>query len=296
MRHPSPLRYPGGKGILSKFLQDFIELNELSGCNYYEPFAGGAGAALALLNEGVVSEIRLNDADYRVYSLWRSILNETDRFMERIREVPLDIDEWKKQREICAKPSKYKLFDVGFAAFYMNRCNRSGVLTGAGPIGGYQQTGSWRLDVRFNRETLATRVLKLGELREQIRVHNEDAVTFLKRELPSGRGRRNVFVYLDPPYVNKGQRLYLNAYEAEDHKRLSQYVLAQKTLPWVMSYDDSKLVRELYKSCACYNLPIRYSLQDKRDASELVICPPELSKPKFCRISAEVEHPLKAIA
>ena len=45
----SPLRYPGGKSILSPLLGNFIEINNLLDGIYIEPYAGGAGAALKLL-------------------------------------------------------------------------------------------------------------------------------------------------------------------------------------------------------------------------------------------------------
>ncbi len=273
MRHPSPLRYPGGKASLSGFLTKVIDLNGLRGCVYFEPYAGGAGAALKLLDAGVVSDIRINDADERIYAFWRAVLHDSRRFAKCIEEVPLTVSEWRRQKEICSNPDRYDIFDVGFAAFYMNRCNRSGVLDGSGPIGGYGQEGSWKMDARFNRGSLARRVLKLGEKRGRIRAFNEDAVRFLKDSLPGGRGRKNVFVYLDPPYVNNGKRLYLNAYGRRDHVELAKYVLSQRSLPWIMSYDDDELIRDLYGECEVNLLPVRYTLQTKRDARELIISP-----------------------
>lgn len=273
MRHPSPLRYPGGKASLSGFLTKVIDLNGLQGCVYFEPYAGGAGAALKLLDAGVVSDIRINDADRRIYAFWRAVLHDSGRFARCIEEVPLAVSEWRRQKEICSNPDRYDTFDVGFAAFYMNRCNRSGVLDGSGPIGGYGQKGSWKMDARFNRGSLARRVLKLGEKRGHIRAFNKDAVRFLKDELPGGRGRKRVFVYLDPPYVNNGRRLYFNSYGREDHEKLAKYVIAQRSLPWVMSYDDDELIRDLYGECGVNLLPVRYTLQTKRNARELIISP-----------------------
>ncbi len=294
MRYSSPLRYPGGKAILSEFLTDVIDLNDLRGCVYFEPYAGGAGAALSLLKNRVVSEVYLNDADVRIYAFWRAALHHAERFVERIASVALTITEWRRQHEICAHPSKYRLFDVGFAAFYMNRCNRSGVLTGSGPIGGYEQSGAWRMDVRFNREALAERVLRLSRMRRNIHVFQKDAIDFLKATLPRGRGRKRIFVYLDPPYVNNGQQLYLNAYEAEDHRGLAKYLHNQKTPPWIMSYDDSALVRELYQPCKMAMMPIRYTLQTKRSAHELIIAPDNVVVPSACRMGRN-ESPLLEI-
>lgn len=283
-RHVSPLRYPGGKASLAGFLEDVIDLNDLRGCRYFEPYAGGAGAALTLLERNVVDEIHINDADPRVFAFWNAVLGETERFAERALNVPLNMEEWQRQRQVCANPGAHSAFDVGFSAFYMNRCNRSGVLTGAGPIGGLRQTGKWKLDARFSREALAQRIRQVGTRRDRIHLSGKDAIEFLKSSLPSGSARRRVFVYLDPPYVNNGQRLYLNAYKPDDHSEIANYLSAQNVLPWLMSYDDSDLIRELYREHRLFRLPIRYSLQVKKTASELVISPPGMTLPRSVEV------------
>lgn len=279
MRYLSPLRYPGGKASLTGYLGSLIDLNDLRGCSYYEPYAGGAGAALGLLRSEVVSEIFVNDADERIGAFWSAVLDHGNRFVDQIFTIPLTITEWRKQREICSHPEQHDRFDVGFAAFYMNRCNRSGVLTGSGPIGGYEQNGKWRLDVRFSRSGLAERVIALSRLRECIHLSQLDALIFLKKKIPRGGRRSRVFVYLDPPYVNKGQRLYLNSYTERDHASLARHMASQKIMPWLMSYDDTTLVRHLYKNQKIASLPIRYSLQTKRSAEELIIAPHRLTLP-----------------
>jgi DNA adenine methylase len=287
MRYVSPLRYPGGKASLSRFLMDVIDLNNLRGYVYFEPYAGGAGAALTLLRDGVVSRILINDADKRIFAFWQSVLNENERFVSKVLSIPITIEEWYKQREICVTPESHSLFDVGFAAFYMNRCNRSGVLTGAGPIGGYQQDGRWKLGVRFSRESLAERLLTLARVKNAIKVTNLDAIQFLIAYLPSGRQRAKTFVYLDPPYVSNGQRLYLNAYHQSDHANVARYLDRQSILPWIMSYDDTEIIRGLYSRHQISFLPIHYSLQEKRSTKELVIAPHRVSMPQSCKVSGQ---------
>ena len=224
MRYDSPLRYPGGKASLADFLGRVIELNNLSGCSYFEPFAGGAGAALRLLRQNVVSELHLNDRDYRITAFWNAALNEPERFVDAILSVPVSIAEWKRQQRVYLSTDTSKPFDLGFSAFYLNRCNRSGVLSGAAPIGGYGQTGKWRIDARFYRENLAERVLAVSRKREQIHITNMDAITFLVKHLPRGHERKRVLAYLDPPYWSNGNRLYMNFYKDRDHKNLSRYI------------------------------------------------------------------------
>lgn len=286
MKFASPLRYPGGKACLAGFLAETIVLNDLQGCAYYEPYAGGAGAALSLLRDKIVSEVFINDADPRVHAFWHAALTESDRFVERVLTAPLTIPEWHRQQAICQQPGNHAPFDVGFAAFYMNRCNRSGVLTGAGPIGGFEQRGEWRLGVRFSREPLAERIQTLAAMREKIHLTHLDAIDFLKTSLPRGGKRRQVFVYLDPPYVQKGQRLYLNSYVGKNHRQLARYITRQSTLHWLMSYDDAVLVRDLYREEQLSSKPIRYSLQEKRTANELIIAPHHVVLPDACRVQA----------
>ena len=256
-----------------------IELNGLSDCPYFEPFAGGAGAALRLLVDNVVSEIYLNDLDPRVAAFWNAVLGESNRFADKILKVPVTVGEWQKQSEICQRADVGNQFELGFAAFYLNRCNRSGVVTGAAPIGGYDQMGKWKINARFYRDTLAKRVRALASMSERIHVTQMDARDFLVKRLPKGTEKERVFVYLDPPYHGKGSRLYLSSYNDNDHKLLAKYLRGQNRLKWMASYDDSDFIRGLYGSCSISNKSLRYSLHRKREAQELLIAPEHLKRP-----------------
>ncbi|MEJ2746110.1 MAG: DNA adenine methylase [bacterium] len=215
----SPLRYPGGKGLLADYFVNLMTKNDLLGCRYFEPYAGGAGVALGLLSRGEASEIFLNDADYHIYCFWKAVINHNQEFVNRLNSVEVSILEWNRQREVYRNPKKHALREVAFSTFFLNRCNRSGVIAGAGPIGGCEQSGEWRLDARFNKSVLAARILRIGELRERINVQNMDAIDFLKNFLPRGKERANVLVYCDPPYVSAGNRLYLNFYQKNDQAK-----------------------------------------------------------------------------
>ena len=280
MKHDSPLRYPGGKAALAPFLAETIALNGLANCSYFEPFAGGAGAALRLLREGVVSEIHINDLDSCVAAFWRAVLGEPERFADAITSAKLSVPEWERQQQIYREKDIGKPFDLGFATFYLNRCNRSGVLSGAAPIGGYEQAGKWKLDARYYRKRLAERVNEIGQRAEQIHVSNLDARRFLVEKLPRGRARRHVFAYLDPPYWEKGHRLYLNSYASEDHRALARYMRRQKALNWIVSYDDAPAIRTLYEKLTINRLPLRYNLQRAREAQELLIAPNHVRLPE----------------
>jgi len=84
----SPLRYPGGKAKLKPFFAELIKLNKLEGCTYVEPYAGGAGLALSLLNDGLAARVTLNDADPIIFAFWQAVLNDTDALCSLIESSP----------------------------------------------------------------------------------------------------------------------------------------------------------------------------------------------------------------
>ena len=269
IRSASPFRYPGGKAFLYRYLINRVRELKISRRYYAEPFCGGGGAATILLKLNEVDEIHLNDADPKVYSAWRAILDEPRRFEQAVMEAPLDMDTWYKYRAIVDN-SVENSFDLGFATFYLNRTNRSGIVMGSGPIGGYEQKGKWKIDARFNREVLAERVRWLGSMKERIILTQEDALTFLSKStnrLP----KHQTFFFIDPPYVVAGGRLYLNAMTEGKHIALSD-LLQSNILPhWALTYDDHPLIRSLYQDQKLQDLAVTYSLQSKRKEKEILI-------------------------
>ena len=264
----SPLRYPGGKGKLAPFMKYLVQKTGHVGGTYIEPFAGGAGIALDLLENDVVSKIVINDLDKGIYSFWRALLNETDRFIEEINNVPLNIDEWNRQKSIMLNSQKKYSFELGFATFYMNRTNRSGIIKG-GAIGGLEQTGKWRLDARFNKPNLIKRINKIVERKDSIHIYNKDVASLIKNYLP--KYQDNAFVYFDPPYFGKGKQLYLNFFNYQDHVRIEQMINESVDFDWVITYDDVPEIANIYKNHELRRFDLNYSAAEKRIASEIII-------------------------
>jgi DNA adenine methylase len=280
----SPLRYPGGKQILARVLAHLITLNGREGGIYAEPYAGGAGAALALLYGGYVRSLMLNDADPRVYAFWMSVTRQTEGFLKLLHDTPLTVEEWQRQKTIYRNTADHNRLAVGFATFYLNRCNRSGIIGNGGLIGGLRQTGKWKLDARFNRHDLKRRVERIGRHADRIKVSKLDAIRFLQKlgEDPTKAGR--AFVYLDPPYFFKGSQLYLNHYKAEDHAALAQRLAAGVDFKWVMTYDNVAEIRKLYPSpFSRVTFSIGYSASEARVGTELLIHDGTLAVPKAWR-------------
>ena len=260
----TPLRYPGGKSRLAGFLRNVIELGGWADREYAEPYAGGAGAALSLLMEGIVPRIAINDLDPAVFRFWRAAVHESDRFAEQIRSIPLNLDEWRNQRATY-RDSAAPDFERGFAMFYLNRTNRSGVLH-AGVIGGQKQSGSYKIDARFNREELAKRVEAIGSRSDDITVTSLDGTEFIRIKLDAG-----AFVYADPPYYEKGALLYLNAFDDDAHEALADLLTNRPDATWLLTYDDCAAIRRLYRGRYQGTFELPYSAHKAERARELMV-------------------------
>lgn len=267
----SPLRYPGGKAKLRDFLATVIVMNNLQDGIYVEPYAGGAGAALALLLSEQVERILLNDIDRRIFAVWHSILFNSTRFLKKLTNTPITIDEWHKQKEIYDHSKRHSELTVGFATFFLNRCNRSGILMNAGPIGGHKQSGKWKINARFNKEELILRIKKIGLYKERIEIYNLDAMEFLHTIIEPSKNVKKTLVYLDPPYFTKGSSLYVNYYKPDDHKILADYVRRRHDYKWLLTYDNVPEIRLFYKNMAQIPFSLNYSAQIKKSGSELLI-------------------------
>lgn len=263
----SLLRYPGGKASIAPMLSYVITKNKLQHCQYVEPYAGGGGLALNLLFRRLVSDIHLNDFDPLIWSYWYSILNFTNEFIEKIRDIDVTLDEWHRQKEISKNLENYSVFEAGFATFFLNRTNRSGIISG-GVIGGLDQSGKYKIDCRFTKKTAIEKLNRIRPFHHRIHLYNKDAVDFMKEiddELP-----KNSLFCIDPPYFSKGSSLYTSFYDKEDHKEVAKCVKSLKT-KWLLTYDNADEIKALYPPSRQYNFSLNYSVQTKRKGTELLV-------------------------
>lgn len=271
----TPLRYPGGKSKFAPFVRDLMKINNLNG-DYLEPYAGGAGVALDLLYSGYCNNIHINDLDVAIFNFWDSATKQTDNFIKLIFDTNITIDEWHKQKNILANPQNHDPLIHGFAAFFLNRTNRSGILKG-GVIGGKSQDGQYKLDARFNKENLSKRIEKIGEFKDNIKVYNQDALELLAQVdtlLPE-----NSLIYLDPPYYVKGQGLYRNFYNHDDHVNIRKG-LDKISTKWIVSYDNCPEIREIYDGYRQDEYELNYSAYYKTKGSEVMIYCNSLETPQ----------------
>lgn len=284
---PSPLRYPGGKTCLLDTVGRILRENKLMRRHYAEPYAGGCGLALSLLFGGFVSNIHINDIDKGIWSFWHSILNDTEAFIDLMMDTPVTIDEWYNQREIQVKADDSDPMALGFATFFLNRTNRSGIIVGAGAIGGHKQEGNYKLDCRFTKSTLSTRIRRIRKYANRIHLSNLDAIEFLDHvdsNLPN-----STFLCIDPPYFNKGAKLYTSFYKPEDHAALADKVM-DINRPWIITYDKVDEIKKLYKDRRQFEFNLNYSVAQKRVGTEIMIASKGLRMPIEIR-SQQIHQP-----
>lgn len=278
-RYTTPLRYPGGKSKLANFMKLLFRLNRLEDGEYVEPYAGGAAVALALLYEEYASHIHINDLDPAVHAFWHSVLHKTDALCQLVQDTPVTAEEWQRQRAIYAKGLRAGRLPLGFAAFFLNRTNRSGIIGSGGMIGGTEQTGPWSIDARYNKAELRQRIEKVASYAGRISLYNEDAATLLQR-VAAMLPKRSL-TYLDPPYYVKGaRRLYANYYKDADHAALAR-VVAKLGGHWVVSYDAAPRILELYGKYRRTIYGLRYTAQDRYDGREAMFFSPSLTLPQL---------------
>ncbi|MGF6595101.1 DNA adenine methylase [Pseudomonas sp. 2835] len=265
----SPLRYPGGKARFAPFIAEVMRANGLDGGHYLEPFAGGAGVALELLFDGHASHIHINDLDPAVHAFWFAATSDPEGLLKILHDTPITMDEWYRLRQVMlAQDPDLSITEKGFATLFVNRTNRSGILKG-GVIGGKAQTGTYRLDARFNKEMIAARLERIGRHANSITVHQEDAYSLLSRvsELLPSRS----LIYLDPPYYVKGRDLYRNFYKHDDHLQIAQLLQSPEfNRQWVVSYDNAPQICEMYNETEALKYGLHYTAQARYVGDEVM--------------------------
>jgi DNA adenine methylase len=280
-RYLSPLRYPGGKGRLAKFVAHLLSQQRPRATRYVEPFAGGAGVGLRLLVDEHVDEIVINDLNPGIAAFWRSVFERSDELLEKLTTCEVTVDEWHRQRAVYLDEPVDDV-DFGFALFFLNRTNRSGILD-ARPIGGYEQSGRWKIDARFDRDGLGRRFRALARYGSRVTVCEQDGIELIGTQIEEPRN----FVYADPPYLQKGDHLYLDTLQWEDHVRLAE--LLRHGGRWLLTYDaDPRVTDELYEGLRCVEFSMSHSAAIQHTGKEYAVFSPALAVPSLAGLTGSV--------
>jgi DNA adenine methylase len=184
-----------------------------------------------------------------------------------------------KQKTIFTHQDDHDDLALGFAMFFLNRTNRSGILN-AGVIGGRDQSGPWKIDARYNADELVRRIIAIARMKARINLTRLDALSFLRRGCK--RWPERTLIYCDPPYYVKGRDLYYDYYEPGDHELVALFVRSEITRQkWIVSYDNVRQVRELYAGCQRVKYRIGYSARSSRQGAEIMFFCDSLQVPQL---------------
>lgn len=264
--HISPFRYPGGKwkvlAIIMEYLSPLLDKHN----SFIDVFVGGGSVLLEVASKYPKIALYANDKDYNVYSFWNIVAGCDSVKLQGLLDLmsqPVTLELFYKLRQTPPKND----IEAAYHAIFFNRTTFSGIAY-SGPIGGKEQKSKYTVDCRYNFKKLKDKILKCNKiLSNRTTVTNND-FSFISQ-------LSSVAMYLDPPYYNKGDALYIEKMNNQQHKELSQ--LLQLKTDWVLSYDDCNEIRELYNKNQIIDLATRYCINGKKDnwedKNELIIIP-----------------------
>jgi DNA adenine methylase len=242
----SPLRYPGAKRRLAGYIAEALEQNNLQPDLFIEPFAGSASVSLTLLRLGKVNQIGIADRDPLVSSFWKVVFWDTQWLVDQIQNMKISVSEWKRFRDSTPTTERER----ALKCIFLNRTSFSGIMApGSGPIGGFEQTSQYKIDCRFPRERLISRIRQAQDLADRVRfvwtASWRSTLTRVSAMCSQDRLPKGTFYYFDPPFFEKADRLYTFWFSPAEHLRFRDAVKGL-TAPWIVSYDSIPKAEELY--------------------------------------------------
>jgi len=280
----SPLRYPGGKANLADYVEGFLRKNLLTGSTFVEPFVGGAGLSLSLIQRDLINNCIWIEKDPLIYSLWNCIFMETENLCRLIDETPVTLETWMRLQSNLEDDAliRYSPLENAVAGLFLNRMNFSGILH-TRPIGGMDQISKYKVSCRTNKKSLIKKIERIADLKKRITVKHGDALEYLQKN-KSIRTNKDIVIYVDPPYLIQGKRLYRHSFTPDDHLKLAQ-VMDGITRPWLVSIDNHQLIQEAYRNQKIVPIFLSYVVRKARKAEELIISNINLEQPIYSELN-----------
>lgn len=271
------IRYPGAKGKLAKIVQrhmpDFAAgpaFSQGAEIDYREPFFGSGAVGLRLMAHALSPEnscVRLNDLDQSMAALWTAIRDEPNELIALVKGFEPNLASFNQFR------SEDGLTGVqgAFQKLALHQMSFSGCGYMGGPIGGTEGSQKNPIGCRWNAGGIMQSIRSIHALMAQFSRCLITAVPWQDVVADAGE---NCFMYLDPPYYDKGGVLYRHSMNDADHAELANELKGSKA-DWVLSYDDHPKIHELYSWAKIERISVVYSVETRvrEKTHELVITP-----------------------
>lgn len=258
MNNKSPLRYPGGKTracvILEKILLEHFDLRNFD--KLISPFFGGGSFEFFLQNKYDIC-IVANDKFTPLISFWKQCQKNYD---ELCNEIIKDYGKVTKETFRLYRNSIMNCKDELHQAVMFFIINRSS-FSGATLSGGFSKEAA---EKRFTKSSIDTiRKLNLSKFS----IDNLDFQDFLSNHTEG-------LLFVDPPYYfeKKNSNLYGfrgDLHETFPHEKL--YEVLSKRNNWILTYNDCKYIRDLYKNYLIIEVNWGYGMNKSKKSSEIVI-------------------------
>jgi DNA adenine methylase len=276
-------RYPGGKTKISKIICDRINAEyQLYNCtSYVEPFFGSGAIGFRLLDNNLINNIWINDLDNGIASIWNTILYDKDSLIRIINNYEPKVEDFYNFKEkLLSKNNCTSWTDLEYAfmKIAIHQMSFSGLGSMAGsPIGGKNQLGKdgspkkYTVDCRWSPKTLEKNINRCYEYLSKSNILHGKCTSLHYDKVLSSCDDES-YIYLDPPYYEIGNSLYQHSFDTREHIRLANMLKEKEN--WLLSYDNSDFIRNLYKWANIEEVKIKYTITNNtNNCQELLISP-----------------------
>lgn len=203
-------------------------------------------------------------------SIWNSVLHKKEELKEKILSYKPKVEDFFLFREELIQNNFSNYLDAGFKKIIIHQISYSGLgVKSGGPLGGVKQESIYKIDCRWSPEYMCKKIDYFHSLLKEKNISDNEC-TSVDFEKIVCVASKDSFIYLDPPYFDKGNELYQCSMSFSDHKRLSE-LLKNTQAKWLLSYDNSEIIRHLYKWANIEEIDINYTIRGSRGKRELLI-------------------------
>lgn len=215
---------------------------------FVDVFVGGGSVAVGIANNFPSAKIVINDLDEYIWSFWTVIctkdgLEKLISYIIQYKKPTVeDFRAWRQK----ANEKNLSTVDKAFLALFFNRTTFSGIFN-SGPIGGFDQSGKYKIGCRYNASHMSGMVRSLSEtfLNKKVQCYRKDYVDMLKEY----KDKEEALLYLDPPYMKQGHLLYNHHMKSEQYAEMANLLKGCKA-KWLVSHDDRPEFVKLFQGWA----------------------------------------------
>lgn len=244
----SPLRYPGGKSRAVELIHSLVPSFQ----EFREPFVGGGSVFVNLKQRYPNKHYWINDLYFELYKFWEITQTNIDKLIDEINKFRNRFSDGKElHRFLIENKKNFNDIETAASFFIFNRITFSGTTESGG-------FSNHAYHDRFTESSIV-RLKLLAEILPNTKITNFDYQEVVERD------GDNVFIFLDPPYYSATKSALYgkngNLHKQFDHQRFAD-VMKNCEHSWLITYDDSEYIRELFDFAYISNFNLVYGMRN----------------------------------